>query len=290
MSARPLDARRAATGKSPLRARGVLPLAILVVASLCALVPLAFMVLTAFKTQRQYLADTYGLPWPLTLSNFADAVHGGELFTWLKNSAIYTLGSVVMSTACAVLCAFAIARMRFRGQNLLLSVNVALMVVPPVVMLIPLFAQFSDLDLVGTYRGVIAIYAGLTMPFSIYLLTSFFRTLPGELFDAALVDGASHVRVLRTVVLPLAAPALVTLVVVNSLWVWNELLIALVFLPADDKKSLMVGLTTVLQGRFSLNVPVLMAGMVLASTPMLMLYFAGQRFFVRGLTAGALKG
>ena len=137
---------------------------------------------------------------------------------------------------------------------------------------------------------MIAIYAGLTMPFSIYLLTSFFRTLPGELFDAALVDGAGHLRVLRTVVLPLSAPALVTLVVVNSLWVWNELLIALVFLPEDDLKTLMVGLTTVLQGRFSLNVPVLMAGMVLASAPMLLLYFAGQRFFIRGLTAGALKG
>lgn len=276
--------------RSPLRAGGLLPHAVLVVAALCALGPLLFMLLTAFKTQKQYLNDVYGLPWPLTLSNFSEAIHGGELYTWLKNSAIYTVGSVLVSTVAAAFCAFAIARMRFRGRSLLLSINVALMVVPPVVMLIPLFAQFSDLGLVGTYRGVIAIYAGLTMPFSIYLLTSFFRTLPGELFDAALVDGASHLRVLRTVVLPLSAPALVTLVVVNSLWVWNELLIALVFLPEDDLKTLMVGLTTVLQGRFSLNVPVLMAGMVLASAPMLLLYFAGQRFFIRGLTAGALKG
>ena len=96
--------------------------------------------------------------------------------------------------------------MRFRGQNLLLSLNIALMVVPPVVMLIPLFIQFTDLGLVSTYRGVILIYAGLTAPFSVYLLTSFFRTIPHELLESAMADGASHFRILWQIVLPLSAP------------------------------------------------------------------------------------
>ena len=179
--------------------------------------------------------------------------------------------------------------MRFRGQNLLLSVNIALLIVPPIVLLIPLFAQYADLGLIGTYRGVIIIYAGLTAPFSVYLLTSFFRTIPAELLESAMADGASHFRVLWQIIAPLSAPALVTLIVVNSLWVWNELLIALVFLPEDRLKTLMVGIT-VFQGRYSLDVPVLMAGMLLASVPMLILYLIGQRFFIRGLTAGAIKG
>jgi ABC-type glycerol-3-phosphate transport system permease component len=262
---------------------------VLVLATLLALGPILFMIMTALKTDKQYLDDTLGPPWPLSFGNFREALHGGDFFIWLKNSAIMTIGAVVVSTVAAALCAFAIAQMRFRGQNLLLSVNIALLIVPPIVLLIPLFAQYADLGLIGTYRGVIIIYAGLTAPFSVYLLTSFFRTIPDELLESAMADGASHFRVLWQIIAPLSAPALVTLIVVNSLWVWNELLIALVFLPEDRLKTLMVGVT-VFQGRYSLDVPVLMAGMLLASVPMLILYLIGQRFFIRGLTAGAIKG
>ena len=262
---------------------------VLVLATALAVGPLLFMLMTALKTDEQYLNDTLGLPWPLSFGNFEEALHGGDFFIWLKNSAIMTFGAVIVSTLAAGLCAFAIAQMRFRGQNLLLSVNIALLIVPPVVLLIPLFAQYADLGLISTYRGVIIIYAGLTAPFSVYLLTSFFRTIPDELIESAMADGASHFRVLWQIIAPLSAPALVTLIVVNSLWVWNELLIALVFLPEDRLKTLMVGVT-VFQGRYSLDVPVLMAGMLLASVPMLALYLIGQRFIIRGLTAGALKG
>jgi ABC-type glycerol-3-phosphate transport system permease component len=283
-----------AAPQGPARARGRrlqhLPHhVVLVLATALALGPLLFMLLTALKTDEQYLEDTLGLPWPISFGNFSEALHGGDFFIWLKNSAIMTVGAVAVSTLAAALCAFAIAQMRFRAQNLLLSVNIALLIVPPVVLLIPLFAQFADLGLISTYRGVIAIYAGLTAPFSVYLLTSFFRTIPAELIESAMADGASHFRVLWQIIAPLSAPALVTLVVVNSLWVWNELLIALVFLPEDRLKTLMVGVT-VFQGRYSLDVPVLMAGMLLASVPMLVLYLIGQRFFIRGLTAGAIKG
>jgi ABC-type glycerol-3-phosphate transport system permease component len=262
---------------------------VLAIAALLALGPVVFMILTALKTDKQYLDDTLGPPWPLSFGNFSEALHGGDFFIWLKNSALMTVGSVIVSTLAAALAAFAIARMRFRGQDLLLSINIALLIVPPVVLLIPLFVQFSDLGLISTYRGVIVIYAGLTAPFSVYLLTSFFRTIPHELLESAMADGASHFRILWQIIAPLSLPAFVTLVVVNALWVWNELLIALVFLPEDRLKTLMVGVT-VFQGRYSLDVPVLMAGMLMASFPMLILYLIGQRFFIRGLTAGAVKG
>jgi ABC-type glycerol-3-phosphate transport system permease component len=263
--------------------------AVLVAAAVAAMIPVLFMLLTSVKSDDQYSEDVLGLPWPLAPGNFSEALKGGEFATWLKNSVILTGGAVIASTIVAALAAFAIANMRFRGREVLLSLNVALMVVPPVVMLIPLFIQFTELGLVSTYRGVILIYAGLTAPFSVYLLASFFRTLPNELFESATIDGAGHLRILWSVVLPLARPALVTLIIVNSLWVWNELLVALVFLPDEQLKTLMVGVT-LFQGRYSLNVPVLMAGMLVASTPMALLYLAGQRYFIRGLTAGALKG
>ncbi|HZP82194.1 MAG TPA: carbohydrate ABC transporter permease [Chthonomonadaceae bacterium] len=261
---------------------------LLIGATLLALFPGFFMTVTAFKDSRSYLDNKLGLPWPLTFSNFAEALHGGKFFGWFANSVIFTVGSVLLSTAIAVLAAFALARMRFAGRDALFSVNVALMVVPPVVMLIPLFQLFSDLELINTYPGVILLYAGLTLPFSVYLLTNFFRSIPTELIEAAVTDGASDLRVLLQIVLPLSPPALVTLVITNALWVWNELLIALVFLPSDDMKTLMVGLT-VFRSRYNLDVPVTMAGMLLASLPMLLLYLFGQRYFLRGLTAGAVK-
>lgn len=262
---------------------------VLVIAAVFALYPIYFMISTALKTRPDYLEDKWGLPWPLSWGNFAEAVGGGEFARWLVNSVTFTIGSVVVSTVVAALAAFAIARMDFFGRDTLLTVNVALMVVPPVVMIIPLFVLFTQLELVSTYHGVILIYAGLITPFSVYMLTNFFRSIPRELVESALTDGATHLRVLLQIVLPLSIPALVTLILVNSLFVWNELLIALVFLPEDELKTLMVGLT-VFRSRYNLDVPVTMAGMVVASIPMILLYAFGQRYFVRGLTAGAVKG
>jgi raffinose/stachyose/melibiose transport system permease protein len=280
-------------GRRPRRLRfrlgKILRQLVLAIAGLTALYPIVFMASTAFKDRAQYLENQYDLPWPLYFGNFSAALRGGTFFLWFKNSVILTTGSVVLCTVCAALAAFAVARMRFRGRDVFFSLNVALMVVPPVVMLIPLFVLFVDLGLVSTYQGTILIYAGLTIPFSIFLLTNFFRAIPRELIESALTDGATNLRVLVQIILPLSAPALVTLVVVNALWVWTELLIALVFLPEDELKTLMVGIT-VFRSRYNLDVPITMAGMLLASIPMILLYILGQRFFIRGLTAGAVKG
>jgi len=262
---------------------------VLLVAALATIYPAFFMVTTAFKTQHQYLQNPYSLPWPLSFGNFSQAVQGSTFLLWFKNSVVLTGGSVVLCTVCAALAAFAVARMEFIGRDVFLALSTALMVVPPVVMVIPLFILFTNLNLVSTYQGVILIYAGLTMPFSIYMLVNFFRSIPHELIESAMTDGARHLAVLLRIVLPLSAPALVTLIVVNGLWVWNELLIALIFLPSDNLKTLMVGVT-VFQNKYNLNVPVTMAGMLLASLPMLLVYLFGQRFFIRGLTAGAVKG
>ena len=124
------------------------------------------------------------------------------------------------------------------------------MVIPPAVLILPLFLGIQPLGLTNTYQGVVLIYTGMLVPFSVYMLSSFFRTLPAELFEAARIDGASTLRILRSIVVPLSGPGFVTLIVVNAMWVWNELLIALVFLQDDQKRTLMAGLTT-LRGRYA---------------------------------------
>lgn len=263
--------------------------AILLVAVFTALFPSYFMFTTSFKTNDEYRFNKIGLPKQIMLHQYEEAIFQNEFIRWMLNSATFALGSVALSTVVSALAAFAIARMRFRGQNALLALSTSLMVIPPVVLVVPLFLLFTQLELISTYHGTILIYAGLITPFSVYLLVSFFRTLPTEILEATLIDGASPSGVLWRVVVPLSALALVTLLIVNTLYVWNDLLIALLFLQDDNKRTLMVGIS-VFQGRYNHQTPLTMAGMVMASLPMLILYMLFQRFFIRGLASGALKG
>ena len=256
--------------------------------SLAVAYPLYYMVITSLKSRKDWLSNQFGLPRTISLDNLAQAMSQGRLLVWFRNSVLVTVVAILVSTLLAALAAFAIVRMRFRGRSAYLNAMISLMVIPPAVLVVPLFGLVVDVGLVNTIPGLVLVYVGLLLPFSIYLLVAFFRTLPAELFDAAAIDGCSNARTLWRIVMPLSAPALVTLVVVNTLWVWNELLVALVFLQSDDLKTLMPALS-LFRGRFANNEPLVLTGALLASLPMVVLYVLGQRFFVRGMTVGAVK-
>jgi raffinose/stachyose/melibiose transport system permease protein len=266
----------------------VLKLIPLVGFSLAAAFPVYYMVVTSFKTRLDWLANQFALPTHISFDNFVQAASTGNMLVWARNSLIVTTFSVVISTFLAVMAAFAVAKMRFKGRQLYLNTMISLMVIPPAVLIVPLFNLMVKIGILNTYASVIFIYTGLLLPFSIFLLVSFFRGLPVELFDAASIDGCSSFGTLMRIVIPLSAPALVTLVVVNTLWVWNELLIALIFLQSNDLKTLMPGISQ-FKGRFNDNEPLVLTGAFLSSLPMIVLYLAGQRFFVRGMVAGAVK-
>jgi ABC-type glycerol-3-phosphate transport system permease component len=246
------------------------------------------MLVTALKSQDEYQADKTGLPDAPVLDHFRQILFDTPVFLWMANSLILVAGSVVLSLAVSCLAAYAIARMEFRGRDALFTLSTALMAVPPVVLIVPLFVLYSQIGLISTYSGTILIYTGLVTPFSVYLLVTFFRTLPQDLFDAAILDGASHLQILFRVVLPLSLAPLLTLVIVNALFVWNDLLMAVIFLQDDAKKTVMAGIA-VFQGRYNNQIPLTMAGMAVAAAPMLILYLVFQRHFVRGLMAGAVK-
>jgi ABC-type glycerol-3-phosphate transport system permease component len=262
--------------------------AVLLFACFLALVPTIYMIMTALKSDEEYAIDKLGFPHAPVLDNFRSVLVDSPFLHWMLNSAVLVAGSVILSTAISVLGAYAIATMPFRGRASLLAISTSLMAVPPVVMIVPLFVLYTRLNMVSTYSGAILIYAGLITPFSVYLLTTFFRTVPRELYEAAHIDGAGQFTILMKVVLPLSLPALVTLVVVNSLYVWNDLLIAIIFLQDDAKRTLMAGIS-VFSGRYNNQVPLTMAGMVIASAPMFILYVLFQKQFIRGLMSGAIK-
>ena len=260
---------------------------VLLLASLVALFPIYVMLSAAFKSQGGFLDQPFSPPFHPSLHGF-DAALNDQFPRWFANSAMLTGASVAATLAIASLAAWGFSRWHFRGRDALLSLLVSLMVVPPVVLLVPLFVFGAKLGWISTFRLVILIYVGLMLPFSVYMLTAFFRTIPRSLIEAATIDGASSWAVFRRIVVPLSAAPLVTLAVVNLLWVWNELLIALVFLQDDTKKTLMVGITG-FHSRYNLDVPAIMSGLTLATLPVVTLYVFSQRFFVRGLVSGAVK-
>jgi ABC-type glycerol-3-phosphate transport system permease component len=261
---------------------------VLIVASFVAVFPVYVMISAAFKTQNGFLTDPFSPPFHPSLGGFHAALND-QFPRWLANSAFVTSASVAATLVVAALAAWGLSRWRFRGREALLSLLVSLMVVPPVVLLVPLFVFGAKLGWISTFRLVILIYVGLMLPFSIFMLTAFFRTIPRSMIEAAHVDGASSFSIFLRIVLPLSGAPLATLAVINLLWVWNELLIALVFLQDDSKKTLMVGITS-FESRYSLNVPAIMAGLTIATLPIVALYLFGQRFFIRGLVTGAAKG
>ncbi|MGZ4532553.1 MAG: carbohydrate ABC transporter permease [Mycobacteriaceae bacterium] len=261
--------------------------AVLILLCVAALAPGYLMITGSVKTQAQFLNHPWSLPTNLTLHAYRSAF-SSQFLHWFLNSVLVTGLSVVLTMVIAATAAWGLVHYPFRGREAVLGVTVSLMVVPPVVLLIPLFQFGAKLGWISTFRIVVLIYVGLMLPFSIYLLANFFKTIPASLLEAASLDGASAGQVFRLVVLPLSGPPIATLVVVNMLWAWNELLLALVFLQDDAKKTLMVGITG-FQSRYSLDIPTVMAGMVVASVPLIVAYIFGQRYFIRGLTAGGLK-
>ena len=269
-------------------AAGAVQQIVLIILSAVMLAPLYFVAVTAFKTARQYGREPWGLPLRPTLAAFRTAFERGDLLLWFRNSLIVAVGSVVIVTALALMAAYAISTMRFRGRGLLRRSFIVLMMIPPIILVIPLFVLFARLDLVNSFPGTIIVFTGLLLPFSAYLFVSFFASLPRELLEAAALDGAGRFTILRQIVVPLALPAIVTQLLVNLLYVWNELLVVLIFLQSDDRKTLAAGIT-VFQGRFFRDTPLVMAASLVVAAPMVLVYLFSQRAFVRGLTAGSLK-
>jgi raffinose/stachyose/melibiose transport system permease protein len=260
---------------------------VLAVAAAAAFLPLLYMLATALRSGRDYANDPLALPTSPSFANFSDAI-GTDIGRWFVNSVIVTAGSVALVAVLAVLAAYGLVRLPFPGSRLLLNTLVSLMIVPPVVMLIPLFTTMNSLGLSNSLLSVILTYTGLMFPFSVFLMSRYVETVPDELYEAAAVDGASHVRIMWSILVPIARPALITMGVVNALWAWNELLIAVVLLQQESGRTLQAGLA-LLQGRNTTNVPLVMAGATLSVAPMMALYLAFQRHLREGILAGALK-
>ncbi len=256
--------------------------------SVTTIYPMLFMLSTALKGRREYLFNRYGLPLHPTGENFYNAWVHGKVGHYVGNSAIVVFASVILSWVVCSLAAYALSHLRFPGRRWAFLAILGSMVIAPQVIIIPLYTMLIGLGLLNKHLGLILVYVTFATPFGTYLLTSYFRSIPPDLVEAAEVDGAGHLQILWRVILPVATPALVTLGIFNFLWMWNELLLSLLILQDDATRTLMVGVAN-LRGQYTTNIPLLSAGLFLAATPVLIVFLFFQAQLQKGMTMGAVK-
>lgn len=285
--------------------------------------PMLWVFVNSTRSSQEIFENPFGAPWIVAGSPYADNPdvpapwHGlKDNFSkaWVKsrfsqfflNSIIVVSISLAGILALAAMASYVLARFRFRGNRALFLFFVSGMMVPAQLVLVPLFFQFSylsahlsavlrplgfEVQLHNTLTGLIVIYIALSLPFTILILTGFFRSLPGELREAAIIDGCSEFGVFRHVMLPIARPGLITAAIFNFIGLWNEYLFALVFVNSPEKKTLPLGLASVsIQAQYKTDFGLMFAGLVIVILPTLLVYFVLQRQLTSGITLGALKG
>jgi raffinose/stachyose/melibiose transport system permease protein len=259
-------------------------------ALLCAsaVLPLLFMAATAFRSEANWAQSRIGLPTTFSFGAFARAWTDATIGTYFRNSVIVTSSTVLLSVVCATLAGYGFSKLRWRLRGAAYLFVLSWIAIPPLLLMVPIYVEMVQLGLLDTYGSVILLYTALNLPFNVYLMTAFFHSVPDELIEAARVDGAGLHRTFLSIMVPLARPALATLVIFNVLWAWNEFLFALLMLQSDSVKTLTVGVLQ-LQGRFQTDYPALMAGLLITSLPVIGAYLIFQRHLVRGIVAGAVK-
>jgi ABC-type glycerol-3-phosphate transport system permease component len=259
---------------------------LIAVAFICAF-PLYVMTIASFERARDFDGASLLPTFPLTLDNYTGAWNDLGFDRMFVNSTVLSLSSAAIATLLAAAAAYGFTRFRFAGRGVLLAGIVGMMAIPAIVVIVPLFVMMSDLGLVNRMGSAILAEAGLLLPFAIFLLYSYMRDLPRELFEAADVDGASRWRQFVEIALPLSRPALVTTMVVSAIYAWNDLLIPLVLWQTEQLTTLMVGLALLGPGRSGVrDVPLLMAGVVISILPLFVAYLIGRKGLIRGLTEG----
>jgi trehalose/maltose transport system permease protein len=253
------------------------------------LFPLYWAVVSSFTPERQLFAAPSLLPRTLVLDHYLGLFGEHDFWTPIRNSLVVAGATTVLSVSLGSVCAYAIARLRFPGKKLTLAFILAISMFPQISIVSPLYLMLRELRLLNTYPGLVLPYLTFAMPLAIWLLIGFFRQLPAELEQAALMDGASRLRILWEIVLPLSWPGIATVAILIFLYSWNEFLFALSFTLGPERYTVPVAIT-LFRGQYQVPWGQILAAAVVATLPVAAVVLAAQRRIVAGLTAGAIKG
>ena len=260
----------------------------LIASAIGVLYPIFMMLMSGFKTNAEIFGAPFSLPKSLYLDNYKTIWTTTDVPRYLLNSAIVTVISVVLLLVTGTMAAYAISRYRFRGAIMVSLFFLAGLMLPLRLAIIPLFVQMKVMGLVDSLLGLIFIYTAMSLPSTVFILSGFLRALPGELEDSARVDGASELRIMVQIMVPLITPALVIAGIYNAVPIWNDFFFPLIFIQTPENRTLAQGLTTFF-GEYSVNFGVLYAGLTLAALPIVVVFIIQSRRFIAGMTAGAIK-
>lgn len=262
----------------------------LVVVAIIWIAPFVFIVFTSLKTNAEVMGSSaFAPPVEPAWGNYVSAWARGRFDTTFWNSTIITVIKVPLGLMMSAMAAYALAKIEIRGGKLLLIAILFGTMIPFQVMLAPLFTLVNSMRLIDTYPGVILPYLAFGIPYQVFILHGFFRGIPKELSEAARIDGASHFTIFRRIFLPVSLPVLAALLILDFVSTWNEFAMALVLLQDRDMWTLPLGLSA-FQGQFSRDYGQLNSAIVMTVLPATLVYLIFQRYFVSGLTSGAVKG
>ena len=262
---------------------------ILVVFMLVVLVPIWGMFTSAFKTSTEVMEGPFSMPSVWSLENFEQAWRVGRFNIFFKNSVIVATAVVISSVFLSTLSGYAFGSLPLPGKNWLYPLILIGYMVPFEAVIIPLYNLLDKFGITDTLWALILPQVGLSVSFGTMWMSSFFENTPRELTDAATIDGCSRWQTLWYILWPIAKPAVTTLVVLIFMWTWNEFLLALVMVQNETLRTLPVGLAF-FQGKYTANIPLMAAGAIIVALPTILIYVLFQRFFIRGMLGGAVKG
>jgi raffinose/stachyose/melibiose transport system permease protein len=252
--------------------------------------PFVFIIFTSLKSTAQVMATSaFAPPLEPQFSNYSAAWERGRFATTVFNSTVITLIKVPLGLMISAMAAYGLAKIEIKGGKLLLLAILFGTMIPFQVMLAPLFTLVNSFKLIDTYPGVILPYLAFGIPYQVFILHGFFRGIPKELSEAARIDGASHFTIFWRIFLPVSLPVLAALLILDFVATWNEFAMALVLLQDRDMWTLPLGLSA-FQGQFSRDYGQLNSAIVMTVLPATIVYLIFQRYFVSGLTSGAVKG
>ena len=266
----------------------VLSYAILIFATIQTIYPLIWMIFGSLKSDSDLFNNVWGPPRLVLWENYANAWRTAELGARIGNSIIVTVLSLTLLLIVSSIAAYALARLKFPGRQMIFLLILSTMMIPPEVTVIPLFIVVKTIGILNSRFGLVFVYAGTSTAFSIFLLRGFFMSIPPELEDAALVDGANRLQVFWHVVLPLARPGLATVAIFQGMFIWNEFFLAFIFIRHTELQTIPLGLVNFFY-RYQADWTLYFAALAMVTVPVIVLYVGMQRWFIEGLTAGAVK-
>lgn len=262
---------------------------VLITFALTALLPLLLVLLNSFKPHAEIVRNPLALPTALNLQNFTDAWKAGKFSSGFINSIILSGTTVVVTVIASTFLGYVLAGRKIKEYRLIMAYFLIAMTVPIQLFLIPLYIAFARLELIGNLVAIGVVLAALNLPLAVLLMRTFFLKVPLELEEAARMDGANTWQVLRHIMLPIVSPGLITVAIIVGLYSWNEFLITSTFISGEKNYTATLGFLS-MNGTYTSNQGPLMAGAMIMIVPVVIFFLIMQRYFIDGLTSGAVKG